>query len=123
MEALSVDLQRRRLDREIAPVHEHALLEALGSLVVYNEESGFINLSHFSVKVSRKHMVYLYFKLGLMAHLGVPHWSVKPKESVQVSYRYADSPCTGGTPLHVLYCSRDQASGTFQERDHLRSPV
>ena len=52
LEALSIDLRGRRLDREIAPVHGYALLDALGSLVVYNEETDIIILSHSSVKVS-----------------------------------------------------------------------
>ncbi|KAF8127009.1 hypothetical protein EV363DRAFT_502003 [Boletus edulis] len=49
-EGLSIDLRGRRLDREIAPVHEYALLDALGSLVVYDENTDVINLSHFTVK-------------------------------------------------------------------------
>ncbi|KAH0832912.1 hypothetical protein J3R83DRAFT_11877 [Lanmaoa asiatica] len=50
VEALSVDLRRRTLDRGIAPIHEYALLNALGSLVVHDEKTDIINLSHFSVK-------------------------------------------------------------------------
>ncbi|KAF8127052.1 hypothetical protein EV363DRAFT_1223873, partial [Boletus edulis] len=50
IEALSIDLQRRTLDRGIAPIHKFALLDALGSLVVHDEETDFVNLSHFSVK-------------------------------------------------------------------------
>ena len=60
LESLSIDLRGRRLDREIAPVHGDALLDALGSLVVYNEETDVIILSHSSVKVGCKHLAYLY---------------------------------------------------------------
>ena len=105
LEALSIDLQGRRLDREIAPVHEYALLDALGSLVVYIEETDVINLSHFSVKVT--------CTSGLSALetnycSGIPHWNIEPHEVVHVSYRSAGSSCTCGTPLHVLYCCCDQ---------------
>ena len=51
VEALSIDLQRRTLDRGIAPIHKYALLDVLGSLVVHDEETDIVNLSHFSVKV------------------------------------------------------------------------
>ena len=51
IEALSIDLSKRKLNPSIAPVHKHALLDVLGSLVVHNEETDIINLSHFSVKV------------------------------------------------------------------------
>ena len=100
------------MDREIAPVHGEALLDALGSLVVYNEETDVIILSHSSVKVGYKHLAYLC--LGLTYHLGVPDWTVWPREPVHVSYRYAGSSCTGGTLLHVLYCCRDQILATFR---------
>ena len=113
LEGLSIDLRGRRLDREIAPVHGYALLDALGSLVVYNEESGVIILSHYSVKVGCKHLAYPC--LGLTHHSGVPCWMVESHEPVhwRVSYRYAGSSCTGGTLLHVLYCCRDQILATF----------
>ncbi|KAI9568266.1 hypothetical protein HD554DRAFT_791948 [Boletus coccyginus] len=48
--ALSIDLQGRRLDREIAPVHGYALLDTLGSLVAYNDETDVVDLAHFSIK-------------------------------------------------------------------------
>ena len=51
VEALSIDLRKRKLDRGIALVHKHALLDVLGSLVVHNEKTDIVNLSHFSVKV------------------------------------------------------------------------
>lgn len=50
-EALSIDLERWTLDRGIAPMHKYVLLEALGSLVVYDERTDLVNLSHFSVEV------------------------------------------------------------------------
>ncbi|KAG9314842.1 hypothetical protein JVU11DRAFT_3938 [Chiua virens] len=50
IDALSIDLKARRLDRGLAPVHGPALLDVVGSLVVYNEETDIVNLSHFTVK-------------------------------------------------------------------------
>jgi hypothetical protein len=84
LDALSIDLRGRRLNREIAPVHEYALLDALGSLVVYNEETNIIILSHSSVKVSCEHLAYLC--LGLTYHSGVPGWKVEPHEPTHVSH-------------------------------------
>lgn len=46
IEALSIDLRKRILDRGNAPIHKFALLDALGSLVVHDEETDIINLSH-----------------------------------------------------------------------------
>ena len=51
MESLSIDLERRVLDFESRPVHGPALLDALGSLVTYDELTDEVILSHFSVKV------------------------------------------------------------------------
>lgn len=51
MESLSIDLGRRILDFESRPVHGSALLDALGSLVTYDELTDVVILSHFSVKV------------------------------------------------------------------------
>lgn len=51
MEGISIDLSRRVLDRDSAPLHGPALLDALGSLVVYDEVTDIVILSHFSVKV------------------------------------------------------------------------
>lgn len=51
MESLSIDLGRRVLDYESRPVHGPALLDALGSLVTYDELTDVVILSHFSVKV------------------------------------------------------------------------
>ena len=51
MESLSIDLRRRVLDYESRPVHGSALLDALGSLVTYDELTDIVILSHFSVKV------------------------------------------------------------------------
>ena len=51
MESLSIDLGRRVLDYEFRPVHGPALLDALGSLVAYDELTDIVILSHFSVKV------------------------------------------------------------------------
>ena len=114
LDALSIDLRERRLNREIAPVHGYALLDALGSLVVYNEETDVIILSHSSVKVSCKHLAYL--RSGLTYHLGVPDWKAEPHEPVRVSYQYESSSCTGGTALHVLHCCRDQILATLRHR-------
>jgi len=121
LEALSIDLQGRRLDHEIAPVHGYALLDTLGSLVAYNDEIDVVNLAHFSVKVNCKHLAQLCLKLTY--HLGVPHWTVKLHEPAHVSYRYAGGSCTGGTPLHVLCCFPDQTSATYRHRDCLANPL
>lgn len=51
MESLSIDLDRRVLDHDSGPVHGPALLDALGSLVTYDELTDVVILSHFSVKV------------------------------------------------------------------------
>lgn len=51
MEGLSIDVKRRVLDHESRPVHGPALLDALGSLVTYDELTDVVILSHFSVKV------------------------------------------------------------------------
>ncbi|KAF8128860.1 ankyrin repeat-containing domain protein [Boletus edulis] len=50
IEGLSIDLDRRVLDRACGPVHGPALLDVLGSLVTYNEVTDIVILSHFSVK-------------------------------------------------------------------------
>lgn len=50
LEGLSVDLGRRVLDRGSGPVHGPALLDALGSLVTYDELTDLVTLSHASVK-------------------------------------------------------------------------
>ncbi|KAF8557491.1 ankyrin, partial [Imleria badia] len=50
MESLSIDLGRRILDFESRPVHGPALLDTLGSLVIYDELTDVVILSHFSVK-------------------------------------------------------------------------
>ena len=53
LEGLTIDLGRRTMDPDIGPMHKGALLDACGSLVTYNEETGILILSHFSVRVSR----------------------------------------------------------------------
>ena len=51
MDGLSVDPDRKVLSRDSGPLHGPALLDALGSLVTYNEVTDIVILSHFSVKV------------------------------------------------------------------------
>lgn len=51
MEGLSIDLTQRALDRDSVPVHGTTLLDALGSLVIYDEDTDIVILSHYSVKV------------------------------------------------------------------------
>ena len=51
MDGLSVDPDRKVLSRDSGPLHGPALLDALGSLVTYNEVTDVVILSHFSVKV------------------------------------------------------------------------
>lgn len=51
LDGLSIDLGRRCMDRDSGPVHGPALLDALGSLVMHDETTGLVTLSHASVKV------------------------------------------------------------------------
>lgn len=51
MESLAIDLGNRVLDFESRPVNGPALLDALGSLVIHDELTDIVILSHFSVKV------------------------------------------------------------------------
>ncbi|KAF8125621.1 hypothetical protein EV363DRAFT_1299128 [Boletus edulis] len=50
IEGLSINLETRTLDLDFGPMHNGVLLDACGSLVIYNEKTGIIILSHFSVK-------------------------------------------------------------------------
>lgn len=54
LEALSIDLNQRILDPDLAPIHGPALLDALSSLVTHDEETDIVILSHFSVQVCFK---------------------------------------------------------------------
>lgn len=85
LEALSIDLKGRKLDRSISPVHGPALLDVLGSLVVYHEETDAINLSHFTVKVSGKNAVYLSCCV-LNYSAGVPCRIPQPRKSARIPY-------------------------------------
>ncbi|KIJ11896.1 hypothetical protein PAXINDRAFT_15228, partial [Paxillus involutus ATCC 200175] len=49
MEALKIDLVRRTLDDDMVPT-ENVLLDALGSLVTHDIETGIVSLTHSSVK-------------------------------------------------------------------------
>lgn len=51
LEGLSINLERRDMDRDSGPVHGPALLDGLDSLVAYDEATDIITLSHASVKV------------------------------------------------------------------------
>lgn len=51
VEALSIDLDQRTLNPDVGPIHGHALLDTLGSLVTHDESTDIVKLSHFSVKV------------------------------------------------------------------------
>lgn len=53
LDGLAIDLRRRTMDHDTGPMHKGALLDACGSLVTYNEDTGILILPHFSVKVSR----------------------------------------------------------------------
>ncbi|KAF8556663.1 ankyrin [Imleria badia] len=50
VEALSIDLDRRILNPDVGPIHGHALLDTLSSLVTHDGETDIVILSHFSVK-------------------------------------------------------------------------
>ena len=51
MEGVSIDLEQRAIERDSGPLHGSALLDVLGALVVYDEVTDIVLLSHFSVKV------------------------------------------------------------------------
>ncbi|KAF8434054.1 hypothetical protein L210DRAFT_1023183, partial [Boletus edulis BED1] len=89
-ETLSIDLQKRTLDQSNAPIHKFALLDALGSLVVHDEETDIINLSHFSVKVS---MVLTLSTLGAIetTQIGVSYGRAYPQKNANVPYQFATS--------------------------------
>ena len=53
VEALAVDVPSRCLDRDATLNDEQDLLEICSSLVAYNEDTGIISFSHFSVQVCR----------------------------------------------------------------------
>ena len=50
MEGVSID-PARVLDRDSGPVHGSALLDVLGSLVIHDDVTDIVILSHYSVKV------------------------------------------------------------------------
>jgi hypothetical protein len=51
VDALAVDVQLRCLDRDATLNDEQDLLEICSSLVAYNEDTGVLSFSHFSVQV------------------------------------------------------------------------
>ena len=51
VDALAVDTQSRCLDRDATLNDEQDLLEICSSLVAYNEDTGVMSFSHFSVQV------------------------------------------------------------------------
>lgn len=51
LEGLSIDLTQQALNRNFGPLHEPVLLDALSSLVIYDELTDVVILSHFTVKV------------------------------------------------------------------------
>ncbi|KAF8550275.1 hypothetical protein OG21DRAFT_1499908 [Imleria badia] len=50
MEGISINLEKRTMDRDLGAIHGYALLDACGSLVTYAEETGIITLSHSAAK-------------------------------------------------------------------------
>ena len=57
VDGLSVDAEQHKIDRETRWLRA-ALLNALSSLVSYQEETDVLALSHFSVKVCSKNLLY-----------------------------------------------------------------
>ncbi|KAF9242323.1 ankyrin repeat-containing domain protein [Melanogaster broomeanus] len=51
-EALKLELGRPTLNNDIAPMHDIDILDICGSLLSYDEKSGIVFLSHYSVKAS-----------------------------------------------------------------------
>ena len=51
VDAFAVDIQSRCLDRDATLNDEQDLLEICSSLVAYNEDTGVMSFSHFSVQV------------------------------------------------------------------------
>ncbi|KAF9228827.1 hypothetical protein BS17DRAFT_212555 [Gyrodon lividus] len=50
IEALKIDLEKQTFNDDIGPMNGTVLLDACRSLLTYNEETGTVTLSHFSVK-------------------------------------------------------------------------
>lgn len=88
VEALSIDLNQRILNPDLAPLHGSALLDALSSLVTHDEETDIVILSHFSVHVRFKHcslrlcgltaMAQEYLT-GELAHTGLSAYRINPQ--------------------------------------------
>ena len=51
VEAIAIDVPSRRLDRDSTFNDEQDLLETCSSLVAYNDDTGVISLSHYTVQV------------------------------------------------------------------------
>ena len=77
MDGLSVDPDRKVLSRDSGPLHGPALLDALGSLVTYNEVTDIVVLSHFSVKV-RLPDVIVFDQCSFFILAGIPTIGVHP---------------------------------------------
>lgn len=85
MEGLSIDPKQRILDRDSGPVHGLALLDALGSLVTYDEVTDVVILSHFSVKVC--FASFYSFIIYAVILVGIPDWRAHSHQTVKISYR------------------------------------
>jgi hypothetical protein len=71
VEALAMDVQSRRLDRDATLNDEQDLLEICSSLAAYNEDTGVISFSHFSVQVCHSHFLLLCIGSDLRISPGI----------------------------------------------------
>ena len=76
MDGLSVDPDQKVLSRDSGPLHGPALLDALGSLVTYNEVTDIVILSHFSIKVRLPDVTVLIPECSFFIFAGIPTISV-----------------------------------------------
>ena len=93
MDGLSVDPHQQVLNRDSGPLHGPALLDALGSLVTYNEVTDIVILSHFSVKV-RLFDVTVFDSTVLIFHFGRNTYYRRPPGLVSRSTMLTSKPLT-----------------------------
>lgn len=105
VEILSIDVDRRTLNPEAAPIHGWALLDSLGSLVIHYEETDIFKLSYFSVKV--RDSVMSAISPTEHFYTGVPCGKFCAGESHR-PYRRARRSCASSAAVHELHFSLPQ---------------
>lgn len=101
MEGVSIDPEQRTMERDSGPLHGSALLDVLGALVMYDEVTDIVLLSHFSVKVCL--MPQLSSILHSWAHIGIPDSGNYLHQVSDIPYRRARFSHADCSPLHVLH--------------------